>query len=154
MVIHLTPRAAFTLTRDSTGKLSPMDFPAPLTGRLCRPTLQQYTMSSINIPREPLLSAAIDDTAGGPSRPSKRQRTSSGALGKPAADWEGHAKALREWVGLVAIGAKEQLRFEQADEDESWGVEECEEGDVIHLSWTGFFHPKIWTGILDKLLEL
>lgn len=134
-----------------------MDLPATLSARLCRPTLHRQSLSSIRVPK---LSFFPDLCSTHPSAQhhAKRQRTSSGAHGTPTPEWQEQVGELKEWLGLVALGAEEKLDWGVDGEDEAieeWGVarEECEEGEVTHLSWTGFFHPKIWTPILDKLLE-
>lgn len=130
-----------------------MDFPSPLSARLCHPRLHRQTLSSIRIPSLSFL----EDL---PTRPAKRQRTSSGAHGSFTPEWQEQVVELREWMGLVAVAAEEKLQWvsEDVEDDpgEGWGVplDACEEraGEVIHLGWNGFFHPKLWSGILDALL--
>lgn len=134
-----------------------MEFTSPLSAGLCHPTLQRQTFSSILVPKLSFFSE-LCVTGASPSHHAKRQRTSSGAHSTPTPEWQEQVGELKEWLGLVAVGAKDKLSWRESGEeevDEQWGVprEECEEGEVTHLSWTGFFHPKLWTPILDKLLE-
>ncbi|ORY92493.1 ribonuclease P 40kDa subunit-domain-containing protein [Leucosporidium creatinivorum] len=139
------------------GKPTPMNFPSPLSARLCQPILHRQTLSSIRVPKLSSLSDLCSADAS-TSHHAKRQRTSSGAHGTPTPEWQEQVGELKEWLGLVAVGAKEKLSWGVGGEeevDEQWGVprEECEEGEATHLSWTGFFHPKLFAPLLDKLLQ-
>lgn len=52
---------------------------------------------------------------------------------------------LREWLGSVAIGA--------TLEDESEDTSKQVWGDVVHLRWNGFFHPKVLRTVLDLMMQ-
>lgn len=129
---------------------TPITFPSTISSSVRLPTLKTHTLSSIRIPSK--LSASFLPVTVPKTRAKRPRTTSAGALDPTDMDeWHHKAEGLREWMGLVAIGAEDKVSWsagsaneaEEEDDEEGLGVPqaECEEGSVTVLSWSGFFHP-------------